>query len=93
MPVAAAFQIFDGIQAATFGVLRGAGDTRWPAVINLLGYWAIGIPLGYVFGVQRYQDPRYVWGGVAIALAVIATFVVLRMIWVMRRGASVVDGA
>ena len=91
MPVAAAFQIFDGVQASAFGVLRGAGDTRWPAMINLLGYWVIGIPLGYWFGVHLYQDPRYVWGGVAVALALISALVVARMVWVMRRGATVVQ--
>jgi len=91
MPVAAAFQIFDGVQASAFGVLRGAGDTRWPAMINLLGYWIIGIPLGYWFGVHLYQDPRYVWGGVAVALAFISALVVARMVWVMKRGATIVQ--
>ena len=76
---------------ATFGVLRGAGDTRWPAMINLLGYWIIGIPLGYWFGVHLYQDPRYVWGGVAVALAFISALVVARMVWVMKRGATIVQ--
>ncbi|CAN0564164.1 unnamed protein product [Laminaria digitata] len=91
MPVAAAFQIFDGVQAAGFGVLRGAGDTRLPAVVNMLGYWMIGIPLGYWFGVVVYDDPRFVWGGVAIALAIISTLIVARVAWVIRRGATLIE--
>ncbi|QGJ71705.1 MATE family efflux transporter [Planctomycetales bacterium 10988] len=39
------------------GALRGAGDTRWPMVINLLGFLALRIPgtyllFGYGFGVE-----------------------------------------
>ena len=30
------------------GALRGAGDTRWPLVINLLGFLGIRIPLAYL---------------------------------------------
>lgn len=29
------------------GVLRGAGDTRWPFVISLLGMWVVRLPLAY----------------------------------------------
>src|SRR5216683_126019 len=48
LAVAAAFQLFDGIQTVATGALRGAGDTRTPMFCHLLGYWAIGLPLGYV---------------------------------------------
>ena len=91
MPVAAAFQVFDGIQAATFGVLRGAGDTRFPALVNMIGYWVIGIPIGYIWGVELTQDPRRVWAGLAIGLLIVAVLVVWRLVWVMRRGAKVVS--
>ncbi len=87
MPVAAAFQIFDGVQAATFGVLRGAGDTRWPALANVIGYWLIGLPLGWWLGVKTYADARILWGGVALALAIVSTIVLIRLKWIMRRGA------
>jgi putative MATE family efflux protein len=30
------------------GALRGAGDTRWPLVITLLGYLGIRLPLAYL---------------------------------------------
>ena len=44
--VAAIFQIFDGAQAALANMLRGVHDSRWPLVIALIGYWAIGAPSG-----------------------------------------------
>ncbi len=45
--VAAIFQLFDGIQGVSTGVLRGLGDTRTPMFWNLAGHWFIGLPLGY----------------------------------------------
>ena len=46
--VAAAFQLFDGLQVTTTGALRGLGETRVPMVISLVGYWVSGLPLGLV---------------------------------------------
>jgi MATE family multidrug resistance protein len=44
--LAAAFQIFDGIQTVSTGALRGLGETRIPMLANLAGYWVLGLPLG-----------------------------------------------
>src|SRR5260370_10915698 len=45
--VAAAFQLFDGVQVVTTGALRGAGDTKTAMLANLIAYWLIGLPVGY----------------------------------------------
>ena len=45
--VAAVFQLFDGIQGVTTGVLRGLGDTRTPMITNFIGHWLVGLPVGY----------------------------------------------
>ena len=47
--VAAAFQIFDGIQTVCTGALRGLGETRVPMIANFVGYWILGLPLGCHF--------------------------------------------
>ena len=44
--LAAAFQIFDGIQTVSTGALRGLGETRVPMIANFVGYWILGLPLG-----------------------------------------------
>src|SRR5690606_3179831 len=40
------FQIFDGVQVAAVGALRGLKDTRVPMYITLLAYWLVGMPIG-----------------------------------------------
>src|SRR5690606_3366649 len=44
LPIAALFQVFDGTQAVACGILRGAGETRAPMIINFIGYWVLGLP-------------------------------------------------
>lgn len=90
LPVAAAFQLSDGVQAVSFGVLRGAGDVRVPALFNVVGYWIVGLPLGWWFGVHRGPDPLAVWGSLAVALTIVSTLLVGRLLWRGRVGAIVV---
>ena len=87
LPVAAAFQLFDGVQVVTFGVLRGAGDTRFPALINLLGYWVIGLPVAWWMGVHTDASPRWVWGGLVIGLCIVATLLLWRLRVIQKRSA------
>lgn len=90
LPVAAAFQVFDGVQAVSFGVLRGAGDVRVPALFNVVGYWIVGLPLGWWFGVHRGPEPLAVWGSLVLALVIVAALLIGRLIWRGRVGAVVV---
>ena len=48
--MAAIFQIFDGLQVAGAGALRGLKDTAIPMVITLVAYWGLGLPLGAWLG-------------------------------------------
>ncbi|HEX9447569.1 MAG TPA: MATE family efflux transporter, partial [Dongiaceae bacterium] len=46
LPIAALFQLVDGLQVTTIGALRGLKDTRVPMVICGLGYWLAGLGSG-----------------------------------------------
>ncbi len=81
LPVAAAFQIFDGIQVVGTGVLRGAGQTRPAAVFNLIGYWLLGLPLGYYLTFHTDLGVRGIWWGLALGLACVAGAV---LVWWKR---------
>src|ERR1022692_4355865 len=49
--VGAAFQFFDGVQVTATGALRGVGNTHAGLVVQLIGYWVVGLPLGLWLGV------------------------------------------
>ncbi len=86
LPIAAFFQIFDGVQAVSSGVLRGAGDTRVPSLINLFGYWAFGLPLGAWLGWRAGLGPPGVWWGLVAGLVVVSILLLGRLYWVLGRG-------
>jgi MATE family multidrug resistance protein len=77
LALAAAFQVFDGVQTAATGALRGLGHTKGPMVLNLVGYWVIGLPLGYVLCFRGGLGIFGVWIGLTISLVFIASLMLL----------------
>jgi len=76
--IVAAFEVFDGIQSVSTGALRGLGETRIPMLANLVGYWALGLPLGLFLCFGMRQGIRGLWIGLTLALIVISTLLLLR---------------
>ena len=84
--IAAIFQIFDASQATLANMLRGLHDSRWPLVIALLGYWAVGAPIGVALGFGARLGPLGVWIGLASGLAAVAVLMLIRWLAKERRG-------
>lgn len=82
MAVAAAFQLFDGIQAAAAGALRGLQDTRVPMVIAIFSYWAPGVGASLWLGFWTPLEGTGVWIGLAIGLVFSAGLLTWR--WARR---------
>jgi multidrug resistance protein, MATE family len=70
--LAAAFQIFDGIQTVCTGALRGLGETRTPMIANFVGYWILGLPMGLTLCFILRWGIYGTWIGLTLALIVIA---------------------
>jgi multidrug resistance protein, MATE family len=71
--IAAAFQIFDGVQTVCTGALRGLGETRAPMIANFVGYWILGLPLGLILCFVLKWGIYGMWIGLTLALIVISS--------------------
>lgn len=85
IPIAGFFQIFDGLQVVATGVLRGAADTRAPMIINVLGFWLLGIPTSLLLGFRLGLGPGGLWWGLVVGLAAVAVLLLVRVAWRLRR--------
>ena len=79
IPIAGVFQVFDGIQVVSIGILRGTADTRTPMLINVLGFWLIGLPVGMWLGIRQQLGPSGLWWGLTTGLVVVAFALLLRV--------------
>jgi multidrug resistance protein, MATE family len=68
----AVFQIFDGSQVTLGAILRGLTISRPVSVIIFIGYWIIGIPMGWYLGNRMNLEAQGFWIGLAISLALVA---------------------
>lgn len=76
--VAAAFQIADGIQAVSAGMLRGLKDTRIPMFIAVTSYWLVGLPAAYWLAFVADVGAVGVWLGLAVGLTLAAVLLTRR---------------
>ena len=78
MIVAAAFQLFDGVQAVAAGALRGLQDTQVPMAIAIFGYWLPGMGTAMWLGFRTPLEGTGVWIGLAVGLVVVAGLLLWR---------------
>jgi MATE family multidrug resistance protein len=76
--IAAAFQFGDALQVILAGCLRGLGETRTQAVMNAIGHWGIGIPLGLYFGFHQGLGIEGLWLGLSAGLFSVAGLLLIR---------------
>lgn len=77
MPYVGAFQIADGICGVGAGILRGSGRQSEGAMINLVAYYVIGLPIGGALMVYADWGLQGIWLGLFVGLMVGATGFIL----------------
>jgi MATE family multidrug resistance protein len=82
LPIAAAFQLFDGTQVVGGGLLRGMGRPRPAVVFNLLGYYLLGLPLAGLLAFGLDLGLPGLWWALCVALGTVAACLV---VWIRRR--------
>jgi MATE family multidrug resistance protein len=48
-------------------------------LVNILGFWLVGLPVSWVLGLHVGLGPEGVWWGLTSGLVVVAVFLVLRV--------------
>lgn len=84
LPLAASFQLVDGIAAMASGILRGQGRQYIGGWINMVAYYVVALPLSVVAGFVWHWDLLGLWTGISLALLVVAaaeSYVVLQTNW------------
>src|SRR6185436_2710690 len=79
LPVGAVFQVFDGIQVVSAGILRGAADTAFPAGLAIVGFWILGLPAGWYLAYLAGLGAAGLWWGMTVGLAAVSLLLVGRI--------------
>jgi putative MATE family efflux protein len=74
--------IFYGIGMVMVQALNGAGDTKTPTWINIVGFWLFQIPLGFLLAKGLNMGPL----GAFIAIPVAETFMALAAFYYFKKG-------
>jgi MATE family multidrug resistance protein len=91
--VAAVFQVFDGVQAAATGVLRGAGVTRFTFLANVVGHWLLGAPALLLFVGVLGMGVAGLWWGFVVGLAAVAGALLVRFLRLSSREIAPLAGS
>ncbi|XP_045634189.1 LOW QUALITY PROTEIN: multidrug and toxin extrusion protein 2-like [Ursus americanus] len=80
MPVFAPFHLFDALAGTCGGVLRGTGKQKIAAILNAIGYYVFGFPIGVSLMFAAKLGIIGLWSGLIICVFFQALFY-LGLIW------------
>ncbi|MBI1813926.1 MAG: MATE family efflux transporter [Deltaproteobacteria bacterium] len=78
LALGALFQLIDAVGIVASGSLRGAGDTRWPFMVQTALAWLVRLPVVYVLAVVLERGVIGAWFGELIFVTI------LSFVWIMR---------
>ncbi|MCM1301307.1 MAG: MATE family efflux transporter [Alistipes senegalensis] len=81
----ALFQLSDGVQNISVGILRGLQDVRIITPIAIISYWILNLPVGYLFGFTLGMGPSGLFLGYFVGLTAAAVLMITRIRRTIRR--------
>ena len=82
---AAIYQLSDGIQNVSVGILRGLQDVKIIMPIAFISYWLLNLPVGYLFGFTLGMGPQGLYLGFSFGLSMAALLMILRIRRTVRK--------
>ena len=82
---AALYQLSDGLQNVSVGILRGLQDVKIIMPIAFISYWVLNMPAGYLFGFVCGMGPSGLYLGFTFGLTAAAAMMILRIMRNIRR--------
>jgi multidrug resistance protein, MATE family len=79
LAVAALFQLFDGLQTVSLGILRGFADVKAPMLISVFSYMVFGLSVSYLCAFSFRMGPVGIWYGFLVGLLVAGILLALRI--------------
>jgi MATE family multidrug resistance protein len=83
LALGAGFQLLDALGIASSGALRGAGDTRWPFLMQASLAWFVFLPAAWLFGIALGGGLTGAWAGGLVYVTALA----VAFVWRFRAGA------
>lgn len=83
--MAGLYQLSDGLQVISLGILRGMQDVRITMIYAFLSYIVINLPVGYLCAFTLGMGPRGLWIGFIVGLSTAAVLLNRRFRSQMRR--------
>ncbi len=78
MIFAALYQLSDGLQNVSIGILRGIQDVKIIMPIAFIAYWLLNIPTSYLFGFTLNMGPSGLFLGFTVGLSTAALLLLFR---------------
>jgi len=75
------YQLSDGLQNVSVGILRGIQDVKIITPIAFTAYWLLNLPVGYVLAFSLDMGPTGLYAGYVVGLSAAAAM----LIWRIRR--------
>ncbi|XP_055450085.1 multidrug and toxin extrusion protein 1 [Psammomys obesus] len=69
VPIYAVSHLFEGLACTCGGVLRGTGNQKVGAIVNAVGYYVIGLPIGIALMFATKLGVIGLWSGIIICTA------------------------
>lgn len=76
---ASLYQLSDGVQNVSVGVLRGIQDVKIIMPIAFISYWLLNLPVGYLLGFTLGMGPSGLYLGFFFGLSSAAVLMILRI--------------